>query len=180
MKKILSAVLAVIMLLSLGLASAEDVKSEHVVVPYDARTSITYELPEEYETASTSHSGQMLIIDLKSLTKPEMVLVVGSDEEYATLEKLNDLSEEELQAYIDSLCEDWGKVETYVLDTDYGTKFILIDELSADIDQCQIQGVYKGFTICLYIIRTDGSQITEEDYHVAMKFLSEVWITGLE
>lgn len=180
MKKILSAVLAAMLLLSLGLASAETVKADPVRVPYDAYSSVTYELPEGYETASKNHSGQMLVIDLKSLTKPEMVLVVGRDEEYATLEKLNDLSEEELQAYIDSLCEDWGKVQTYVLDTDYGTKFVLIDELSADIDQCQIQGVYKGFTVCLYLIRTDGTQITEEDYRAAMKFLSEVWITGLE
>lgn len=180
MKKILSIVLAAMMLLSVGIACAETAEAtaaEPTVVRYDAQTDITYILPEDYTVSSTEFSGQMVIIDLKTLAdKPELVLVVGLDEEYADLNKLNDLSDEDLQAYIDTLCEDWGTVETYVLNTDYETKFVLLDEVSADIDQCQITGIYKGYTITLYLIRTNGTQVTEDDYNAAMKFLSEVWI----
>lgn len=180
MKKILSIVLAAMMLLSVGIACAETAEAtaaEPTVVRYDAQTDITYILPEDYAVSSTEFSGQMVIIDLKTLAdKPELVLVVGLDEEYADLNKLNDLSDEDLQAYIDTLCEDWGTVETYVVNTDYDTKFVLLDEVSADIDQCQITGIYKGYTITLYLIRTNGTQVTEDDYNAAMKFLSEVWI----
>lgn len=178
MKKILLAVLAVMMVLSLGLASAEEAAREPVKVPYDAKSMITYMVPEGY-TDNEEHSGQMVVIDFMSETKPEMILVIGSDEEYPFLERLNDLTEEELQAYIDSLCEDWGSVSTRVMETEYGSKIIVLDENSADIDQCQIQSVYKGFTICLYIIRTDGTQITEDDYNAGMELLSEVWIKDI-
>ena len=183
MKKILSIVLAAMMLLSVGIACAETTEAtaaEPTTVLYDAQNFISYILPEDYVTSSTEFKGQMAIIDLKTLAnKPEMVLVIGLDEEYADLNKLNDLSEEDLQAYINTLCEDWGTVETYVTTTDYDTKFVILDEVSADIDQCQITGIYKGFTITLYLIRTDGSDVTEEDYRAAMKFLSEVWIKDI-
>lgn len=175
MKKLICAILAMLMLMTCVSAFA----AEPVVVRYDAFTSITYVLPEGYTTASTEHYGQFVAIDLVSEDKPEMILLVGSDEEYADLEKLNDLSEEDLQAYIDSLCEDWSSVETYVAETEYGTKFVIIDETSAEIDQIQIQGVYKGFTITLYMIAKDEADITEDDYNAGMAFMSEVWLPSI-
>ena len=171
------------MLLSVGMACAETAEAtaaEPTLVRYDSKTDITYVLPEDYEAAYTEHSGQMVIVDMKTLTdKPELVLVVGLDEEYADLNKLNDLSDEDLQAYIDSLCEDWGTVDTYILTTDYETKFVLLDEVSADIDQCQITGIYKGFTITLYMIAKDEADITEEDYNAGTAFMSEVWLPSI-
>ena len=181
MKKILSLVLAAAMLLCAGSALAQETAAEVTVLPYDATTNITYIAPEGYEV-TTDYSGQMVMIDLdgRKVGQADMILVMGVDEEYPELHSLNDLTEEELAEYTASLTEDWANASSSVLTTNYGTKFILIDEDNADIDMCQIQGVYKGFTICLYMIYTNGTQISLNDYNVAMDFLSEVWVVDAE
>ena len=174
MKKLIALMLTVVMLAAVCCASAEE-STEPVVVPYDDSNAISFVLPDGY-AYQASYSGQMLIIEMEKTFSPKLVMVVGVDEEYPDLQSLNDLSDEELNQYAGTLLEDWANASVNILTTDYGTKIIVIDEDSADVDMCQLQGIYKGFTFCVYVIHTNGSEITDKDRDAAMKYLSNVWL----
>lgn len=180
MKKILSVVLAAVMLLAVCTASAAELAAEVYDVYYDEATSVTFQLPEGYELKETDMVSQMLTATAEGEDGTQIILVAGVDEEYSELEKLNDLTDEELEQYIYSLIEDWSDASYEVRTTDYDTKFVLIEENGAEIDACQLIGIYKGFTLAVYVVKAEGAQITEADHELALKVMSEVWVVDAE
>lgn len=170
MKKLLALAMTAVMLLTVSLALAENAKTPIV---YDEDLTLNVVYPEGYEI-SMETDGMYLLMDMKKAGAAELLLLVCPDDEYAELERLNDLSEEDLAAYMAVQAEGYNAPEVTVMETEYGTKIIVINENDGMQDYAELVTVYQGHVIDLYISVEDETQVTDEDIAMAMKFLSDM------
>ena len=101
MKKILSLILAAALLLGCGSALAEtaektEIGSLNVVDAFTLKCAI----PENYKIEVVEQTNDKIIATLnceEDITKPFVMISIAYNDQYADVERLNDLSDEQLQ-----------------------------------------------------------------------------------
>ena len=109
---------------------------------------LSCKLPEGYELQVVNVQGGRIIASIlpADITKPQMYLSIAFDETYADVERMNDLSENEL-ALLEETYSDMNEVAITYRETGYGTKLLVAREIGSDVDFVDILAIYKGYFI---------------------------------
>ena len=170
MKKIIAILLAALLLTGCTMAET----AEKTVVPFDDFLSLAVPPMEGHTLETICEDGLVCFIfrpEGETGTCYSTVIFPTDDPEYAAVTRLNDLTEEQMQQYIDSCIEEEMNDPTWeIRETGEGSKLVLINEQGADHDYVYLYSVYHGFQICTYVDHTDGSEVTEEDIATLLDF----------
>ena len=149
--------------------------AEKVEVVYDDALTLSMNYPEGYDVTTTNMEGVLMwLMVAQDETAPNFVMMLTVSEEYPELERLNDLTEEELQEMINNLIEDLNNPTASVVNTGLGSKVIVIDEQGAEDDLVILESVYHGYDIVMYVGHNDGSTITVADLQAAMQIHTDM------
>jgi len=157
-----------------GTAAANGLQ-EFGTVDANGLYKLTGTLPEGYEASIEIAEAGLLhgVLQHPDSTKPVIAFTIVFEETYAEVERMNDLSQEDLDFLI-STFESPEKV-TYT-ETAYGTKLMCVSTQLENWDYLTILTIYKGYMIELNMFAgpgTDG-QLTDEQEKIAIDFLSDM------
>jgi len=180
MKKLIALTLSLMMLFCLTVSMAEQEQEQGLQdfgsLDANGMYALTGQVPEGYElTIDTAESGHLMGTLLNSDNeKPALVFNIIYDETYSDVERMNDLSQEDL----DFLASTYTDPDTEIsyAETAYGTKLMCVSSEVDSWDFLAILTIYKGYMIELDMFAgtgTDGT-LTEEQKQMAIDFLSNM------
>ncbi|MDO5435390.1 MAG: hypothetical protein Q4G19_03375 [Clostridia bacterium] len=177
MKKIIAILLAAVLLLGCAAAGT----AEKTLVVFDDSLSLNVPAIEGHTMEVITVEGLVCIIfrpEGEEGTNYSTVIFPTDDPEYAAVGRLNDLTDEQLQLYIDSCIEEEMNDPVWeIRETGLGSKLLIVDEQGADHDYVYLYSVYEGYQICTYVDHIDGSEVTDEDigtlliFHTDLEFI---------
>lgn len=173
--RIMICILAAVLLCAF--AAAEDAgKEDYSVVSVNGAFNIRGITPEGYHLADIQNGDSIIYASFRAEdpARPYFDLVISFAEDYATVERLNDLSEEEMMELVDDDPTLSEKIE--IMETDYGTKVLILRSNNPADDFACFVTVYKGYEVALNLFPGEGSAepLTDEQISRAMKFLSDL------
>jgi hypothetical protein len=125
-----------------------------------------------------STSDQMVaLISSDDPQKPMLQLSVGFDEAYASVERLNDLDEEELAKLEKTFTDADPMVEISYGDTGLGTRLMIAHLNEDDTDFLDFMSIYKGYFVeCVMVpsYEAEDKNLTEEQVAMCIEFLTEM------
>ena len=139
---------------------------------------ITCKLPQDYKLQVVDVRGENIIASVTSedITKPQMYLSIAYDELYGEVERMHDLSDEELAVLEDSFKE-MDQVEIEYRQTGLGTKLMVVREVGNGQKFIDILSVYKGYFVEFNMTPNPNAAVqdlTEEQIQMAIQFLTNV------
>jgi len=176
MKKIIALVLGFIMLLTCAAALAEAEKISMGTLKVGKAFDIRYsELPDGYTLTIYQQNDMTIIANIKTEqeTLPRMGLVIAFNDEWADTAKLNDLSDEDLQAIKDSFIEEYESAEFDIRDTAFGTHLLTVKVPGGQ--DAYVYTIYLGHEIEIHLIPgTEQKELTDADIERVVNFLSDM------
>ena len=144
---------------------------------------LTCKLPEGYNLSVVNVRGDKIIASVLSedMTKPQMYLSIAYDETYSDVERMNDLSAEDL-AILEGTFEDMNDVEITYTETGYGTKLLIARETGSDTDFVDILAIYKGYFIEFNMTPNPKAAVqtlTDQQIQMCIDFLTNVEFTPI-
>lgn len=135
-------------------------------------------IPDGYKLQVMSAPGSKIIASLNpdDVNRPQMILNIAYSEMYANVERLNDLSEEEMNTLKASFT-DLNEVAFSEAVTAAGTKLLIARETGSDEDFVSIITLYKGYSVeFLLAPNQDAAQpvLTDAQVQTAIDFLSDL------
>ena len=135
-------------------------------------------VPEGYKLQVMSARGSKIVASLTSddVNRPQMILNIAYSEMYANVERLNDLSEEEMNTLKASFT-DQNEVTFSETTTASGTRLLIARETGSDEDFVSIITLYKGYSVeFLLAPNPDAAQpvLTDAQVQTAIDFLSNL------
>ena len=139
---------------------------------------LTCKLPDGYELQVVNMRGDKIIASVLSsdMTKPQMYLSIAYDETYGDVERMNDLSDEEL-AVLEDTFKDMNEVSITYKETGYGTKLLIARETGSDTDFVDILAIYKGYFIEFNMTpnpKAASQTLTDTQIQMCIDFLTDV------
>ena len=135
-------------------------------------------IPEGYSLQVISARGSKIIATLVSedKTRPQMMLTVAFNEMYAGVDRMNDLSGEEMETLKKSF-SDVNDVEFSDGETSHGTKLLIVREVGEDTDFVTFFSVYKGYCVEFVLspnVDADDQTLTDAQIQTCIDFLSDL------
>ena len=135
-------------------------------------------IPEGYKLQVISSQGGKIIATLTTddTAKPQMLLTVAFDEMYADVDRMNDMSDEDIET-IKKSYTDLGKVEFSDAETGKGTRMLVAREVGADEDFVSFFSVYKGYTVEFVLTPNPAAAeqvITDDQIQTSIDFLTDL------
>ncbi|MBR3430100.1 MAG: SH3 domain-containing protein [Clostridia bacterium] len=135
-------------------------------------------IPEEYTLQLISSQSSRIIASLTAgdAQRPQMRLTIAFDERYAGVERLNDLSEEEISSLKQSYM-DMNAVTFSEMFTAAGTKLLIARETGNDEDFISIFSLYNGYAIEFLLSPNPAAAaqtLTDAQLQTAIDFLSSL------
>ena len=139
---------------------------------------LTCKLPEGYRLQVVDVHGSKIVASVLSddMTRPQLYLSIAYDETYGEVERMNDLSEDDLKILEDSF-KDMNDVEISYAETGYGTKLLVARETGTDTDFVDILAIYKGYFIEFNMTpnpQAADQRLTDEQIRMCIDFLTNV------
>ncbi len=164
----------------LGAVSEPAVQSKENLGKLNINGEFTLEckLPEGYQLQVVNMRGTKIVASILSgdKEKPMLYLTVAYNEMYANVERMNDLTEEDLQRIEESYAES-NEVEISYRNTAYGTKLLIAKEVGSDTDFVDIFSVYKGYEIEFVMTPNPEGKtqtLSENQIQMCVDFLSDL------
>ena len=177
MKKVLTVLVCMILVSCCSITAAEPLQKEnYTLVTVNGIFNICGITPEGYQLTDINQDEATIgaWFNTADQTKPSFVLVISFLEEYADVDRLNDLSEEEMRELLndDPTLSD----EIQIMETDYGTKVMILRSNNEKDDFVCFVTLYKGYEVGLNLFpgTESGGVLTDEQITLAMKFLSDL------
>ena len=122
--------------------------------------------------------GSRIVASILSddVEKPMLYLSIAYNELYSEVERMNDLSQEEL-ALLEETFTEMNEVEISYKETAYGTKLMVAREVGSDTDFVDILTVYKGYDIEFVMTpnpEAKSQELTDDQVKMCVDFLSEL------
>ncbi len=135
-------------------------------------------IPEGYKLQVISARSAKIIATLTSddILKPQMMLTVAFDEMYANVERMNNLSEEEMEL-LKASYSDLNEVRFIETETSHGSKLLIAREIGEDEDFVSILSIYQGYSIEFVLSPNPDAAdktLTEEQIQKSIDFLSDL------
>lgn len=175
MKKLTALLLVMALLLSAGSVLAGS--AEKYEIRYDDRMIVETVIPEGYDVLRHDVEDGIFFIVLipQNESGATYALSIGPSDEYAELDRLNDLPDEQLEAYAATLYEDMNNPTVEERKTGMDTDLVLVNENGVEGDDYALLAtLYKGYELVNYIVHSDGSPVTEEDIVIAVQFYTDM------
>ena len=175
MKKIIAMILSLALLLGCAAGFAEaDEKAVLGTVNVNGLYKIQGKIPEGYQLVILNQTNTNIVCMLmpQENTKPTVTVSVAFAEDWADVERLNDVPEEELAEIEASfVMEDEVKIE--YRETGLGTKLMVVTEAAGETDFVDIYTIYKGFEH--EFVMTPGTEpLTEEHIQMLIDFITGI------
>ena len=139
---------------------------------------LTCKLPEGYKLQVVDMRGESIIASVlpDDMTRPQMYLSIAFDEAYAEVDRMNDMTDEEL-AILEESFRKMNQVEIEYRETGLGTKLLVVREVGDDTDFVDFLSVYKGYFVEFVMTPNPNAavqELTEEQIETAIQFLTDV------
>ena len=140
--------------------------------------SLQCRVPAGYKLQVVNMMGTRIVASITSetITSPVLYLSIAFDETYASVDRMNDMSEEQLAALQGSFTE-MNQVEISYRETSHGTKLMVARETGSDTDFVDILTIYKGYSIEFVMTPNPNAAsqtLTEEQIQMCVDFLSDL------
>ena len=157
---------------------AEDGEKKLGKLNVNGEFDLTCRLPEGYNLQVINERGNKITASLLSedITKPEMYMTIAYDEAYGEVERMNDMSDEDL-AVLESSYRELNQVDITYRETGYGTKLLVARETGSDDDFVDILAIYKGYFVEFKMMPSAGTaekDLTDEQVQMCIDFLTDV------
>lgn len=172
MKKLI-ALLMVALLLTACTAMADTTK----IVEYDDGLNVTVTLPDGYEMDSFVEQGVMMSFVSKDEDSLSIMMLVAGDSIHDDVSKLNDLSAEEKEAFVNDLAADMANTVYEIKESGHGTEIVVLRDQNEEADLAVLATLYNGYDIIMYVSYADGRAMTDEDMTLAMQFMTDMNFT---
>ena len=177
MKKTITVLMCILIAFSCVPAAAETMqKEDYTSVTVNGVFSIRGITPDGYRLADTQNDETTIWATFvpEDPSKPGFDLVISFLEEYAGVDRLNDLTEEEMKDLVSDDPTLSEKID--LMETDYGTKVMILRSNNPMDDFACFVTIYKGYEVALNLFpgSESGEQLTDEQLAQAMKFLSDL------
>ena len=176
MKKLLALFSALILTLTLCASLAESTETEIGSINVNGNYTLTCAVPEGYSLNVTgaeesSVRGSMVTEDP---SRPSMVFSIVFDETYSDVERMNDMTEEDIAFLESTYTEENPYAVVSYMETAYGTKLMCVRATLKESDFLSILTVYKGYLIEFDLFPGEESNglLTDEQVSTAVDFLS--------
>ena len=181
MKKLISLILCVILAVSCAAALAESTPEEDNTVTINMHGAfiIKGSLFEGYkwQLSTESTSSQLVGVFVSDdMTAPVMQLSIALNDSYGEVNRLNDLTDEELKALEATYSID-ASVEISYTETTHGTKLMVAREVGEDRDFVAFFTIYKGHMIELVLVpgqEAEDPTLTQEQIDYCVQLLSDM------
>ena len=139
---------------------------------------ITCKIPEGYKLQVVNMLGTKIVASVLSddMTRPQLYLSIAYDDTYSDVERMNDLSDEDL-AVLEGTFKDLNDVDISYKETGYGTKLMIARETGSDTDFVDILTVYKGYFVEFNMTpnaNAANQTLTDEQVQMCIDFLTNV------
>ncbi len=152
------------------------------VLNVNGEFNITCKLPEGYDIQVVNKNGTQIVASVLSedMTRPQLYLSIAMDDSYSEIDRMNDMSEEDLLVLEESykVMNDVGI--TYG-ETGYGTKLMIVRETGSDTDFVDILAIYKGYFIEFNMSpnpKAADQTLTDEQIQMCIDFLTDLDFTA--
>ena len=176
MRKIMTAMLCMALMVACGTAAGETaLKEDYTVVTVNGAFNIRGNTPEGYRLVFTEdiESANLSSFASEDPEKPYFDLVISFLDEYADVERLNDLTDVEMKELVDDDPTLSDKID--IMETDHGTKVMILRSNNQMDDFVCFVTIYKGYEVALNLFPGQGGDpLTDEQIAWAMKFLSDL------
>ena len=179
MKRIIALVLLLSLALSLCAAAAEaGVKTELGSINLNGAFRLQCSVPESYEVkiASKDNEGLIALVESEDASKPRMFLSIEFDETYYDVKRMNDMTEDQLQAIVDTFTNDGEEVAVSYRETAHGTKLMMVQDTLDETSFVAFITVYEGYMVEFDILPGSEMQggLTEAQIQLCVDFLSDL------
>ena len=135
-------------------------------------------IPTDYKLQVVSLKGESIIASVTSddITKPQMYLSIAYDELYGDVERMNDLSDEDLAILEESYSSEY-EVEIEYRQTGYGTKLMVVKEIGGEENFVDFLSIYKGYLVEFNLTpnpKMANQTLTDEQIQMCIDFLTNV------
>ena len=139
---------------------------------------LTCKIPESYKLQVVDLRGESIIASVTSddITKPQMYLSIAYDELYGDVDRMNDLSDEDLAVLEESYSSEY-EVEIEYRQTGHGTKLMMVKEISGKESFVNFLSLYKGYLVEFNLTPNPNmanKTLTEEQIQMCIDFLTDV------
>ena len=159
-------------------AKAEDGKRTLGSLNVNGEFDLVCALPDGFDLQYVNMQGSKIVASIISqdMTKPKMYLTIAYDETYGEVERMNDMSDEDL-AILEDTFKDMNDVNISYAETGHGTKLMVVKETGTDDDFVDILAIYKGYFIEFRMVPNENAAdktLTDEQITMCVKFLTEL------
>ena len=166
MKKIIALALSLMLVMGVS-AGLADEKTELGSVEAFSIQSI---IPEGYTFSLITSNGLNLVgILTGGEGKPTVTVSIAFSEEYAGVERFNDVDEQTVQEIKDSFLN-MDDVVFEDLETAYGTRLLKVTQANRSF--ADIYSIYKGYET-EFVVTAQG-EVTDEDIQMLVQFISDM------
>ena len=180
MKKIIALIVSLIMLAGAAsvLAEAEG-KVTIGTISINGAFTLQCGLPEGYHPVPTSVTPEQVTAAIRSddPLAPVMYLSVAYDEKYYDVDRMNDLTPEELTQLEETYIEEDPEVEITYGETGYGTQLLIARHETEELDFIAFFSIYKGYCVEFVLAPSEQAEdrnLTEEQLRLSIDFLTDL------
>lgn len=177
MKKIIAIILGLVMLLCAVSATADD-KVTLGTVSINGAFRLQSVLPEGYQLTPLDVSSEQYVamIDSEDPTKPAMMLSIAFDEQYADVERLNDMDDEALALLEQTFIDNDPEVEITYGETGYGTRVLVAKHDTDDLDFIDFCSIYRGYMVEFMLLpaKEGDGNLNDEQIALCVSFLTNL------
>ena len=172
MKKIIALALSLIMILCAVCAFAETAeKTEMGTLEVGEAFRIQSKMPEGYTYMPVTSTGLNMVGMLSAGEgRPVVTVSIAYNEEYADVERFNDVEETVVEEIRDSFREVDEDLVFEDLETVYGTRLLKV----AGSGFVDIYTIYKGYELEFVMTPGEGQELTEEAVAKMIQFISDM------
>ena len=157
----------------------ENGKTNLGVIDINGAFSLQCKIADGYQIQLIKSSGDQVLAKVlpEDPMKPFLQLSVAFDEAYASVERLNDLSDEELAKLEKTFTDNDPMVQFSYSDTGLGTRLMIAHLSEDDLEYVDFLSIYKGYFVeCALVpsLELEESKLTEEQIRMCIDFLTEM------
>lgn len=157
---------------------AADAEAQLGKLNVNGEFTLQCKLPEGYKLDVLMATGSKIVggVIPEDASKPSMLLTIAYDEMFADKERLNDLTDEEVETLKASF-SDLNEVEFSEMETSHGTKLLVAKETGEDEDFVDFISLYKGYSVEFVLTYTAGGEnqtLTDDQIQMCVDFLSDL------
>ena len=182
MKKLIALVLCFAMLLACTAALAETEKESMGTLKVNKAFDIRYSaLPDGYTVSIYEQNDMHIIANIATDNDalPDMGLVIAFSDQWADVERLNDLSDEDLQVIRDSFIAEYEDVTFETMETSFGTRLLTV--MGPGNQDAVIFTIYRGHEIEMHLIPGPAQDaLSDADLDRVVAFLSDMDFVPVE